>query len=224
MTLIRIVLAVCGTATAVSAQTGDPLLRTLEARQGEWSQANAVLIEASRRLNPCSPRLTTLLTDVREQSAALARANAKFYEQYLRAARIESERDGKFAAETAAALNELQPVLDMVGQDRETVIDKRRQLTADATPEMREALSKLETAAAPSERPGAVSPDVSSKALRQSLDTKEKLLRDVESLTNAEFSRWTSYYNAVEAGIRRRCTQTQTGAEQSATTRRRRRK
>lgn len=219
MRMIRIVLAACGTAAAVWSQTGGDALRsTVELREREWSQANAVLFEAARKLNPCSPRIASLLTEVRAGALALAEANARYYTSFAAAARAESAQDRKFASEADAAAGVMKTAVDAIGADRAAVDAMRKQLPAEAPSELTAALGRLEVANRGGAAVGAVAAgdSESTRQLRSSVDAKEALIRQVEALTAAEAKRWAAYYDGIETGIGQQCVLWQPGTPKPA--------
>lgn len=197
--------------------------QAIETRQREWSQANAVLLEASRRL-PCSPRLTSLLSDVRESAVALAQANLRYFRQLSANEQREIEADQKFASETSAELEELQAAANELEREQQFVTAKRNEAGSAGAAEITAAVEKIEAALPDGDGFASLKESAGvARQMRESLASKEALLRQLETSAAAELKLWDAYYNGIEAGIRKQCSESQGGGAKASPARKRKR-
>lgn len=184
------------------------LQREIASRHQDWSQANAVLVEAVRRLEPCSPRLSILLTEARDSAAALAKANRQYFDQYGAALRKDIASAQKMASESEAELNESK-VLEEPANQYAPRVESMRRRTGPESP-------------APS-ADTAVSIDGASELaqLRSSLEHRQTLVDQIAGGADSEFKLWTAYYNSIESAASIRCRALQPGAAKPAVRRNR---
>jgi hypothetical protein len=131
--VLRILALVPACLAAGWSQPATDWQREISSRYLDWSQSNTVLFEAVQRLAPCSPRLSTLLVEVREDAAALAKANRQYFDQYGAARRKDLAESVRLASETETALPEL----------RSLDVDTNR--AAELTKELRKGLTQKQT-------------------------------------------------------------------------------
>lgn len=207
--LVPLLLAAAAVAWPQPARTPPPrtsleqLQSAVEEAQRDWSQTNTIVLEAERRLSPCSPRLAALLVQVRENAAALARANARYLLAYTAELRGDLTGGRKFAAAASSGITDLAGAAAILNADRSLAESKRTQLAAGDPAGVAAALKNIEAAT-----PGTAQSATDSRAIGQLLDAyqaKEKVIAQLEASAAAETRLWATYYQAIETGIRRRC-------------------
>lgn len=199
--IIRVLALLTGCITAGWAQsTPANLQREIASRYLDWSQANAVLVEAVRRLEPCSPRIASLLTEARDTAAAMAKVNRQYFDQYTASMREDLAAAQKAASESEIAFNELKLLEDPARQYGVRVDSMRRRIDSEG-------------AAAP---PVDSVIDGSSPAelgqLRTALAQRQTLVQQIASGAESEYKLWMVYYNSIATAARLRCGGVQPGA------------
>jgi hypothetical protein len=176
------------------------LQRQIASRYLDWSQSNTVLVEAARRLTPCSPRLSSLLVEVRDNATALAAANRQYFNTYGAAARKEIAEVLPLTSDAETAVKELEPLEALDRQYRQRLASKRDRAGA-------EPLGNLAVAGEGAlDSSGAVR---IAGELRNGLAQQQTLLLEITAGVEAEQKLWTAYYDAFEAAMRTQCRESQ---------------
>jgi hypothetical protein len=189
--IIRTLTLICCCFTIAWTQEPPDLQRDIAARYLDWSQHNTVLFEAVRRLTPCSPRISTLIQQARENSSALAKVTQQYLDQHSAQLRQQLAANSHLASEFNVSLEELQPFEQLSSQyQQRTEVRLRRTGTAPEATTASNAAAKL-------------------REFRDGLSQTESLLRQVAEGAAQEQKLWTAYYDAVEAATRRQCAEAQ---------------
>lgn len=193
----------------------EGLKRVMAVKQKEWAAMHNSLSEASRKLSPCSPRMTSLLKGARESAGEAVKASTKYFQRWGESIRQQVDEEKRFAAEAAANFENNKALLDNVIQEGESIRRRKEQLESALketdSKEVRETLANLEKMYNTNRKnleDAVKSGDQItglSKVTREQLAAKEALLGQIQSYEVTEQRKWQAYYDFVEAELKKRC-------------------